>query len=469
MCTNAKPENGKACDEVHSWKQVQIKRAQPRKVQGVTSHGTVAASLRWLFFGSLPFFTEDMFPVLVRCLVPSRTQFQLVQLLNRSCRVPGTSAHWHELQGLKSQRVTLCYRYASQGPSGTNLENEYTNVQHSRFLAEATPHEKWGTTTLAKGRNLEESDGFEDVDGDKGKLAPTSSHLFKLILPVQQLSLVRLENRKFRRIDQERSQIISPASLPPTVILLHPSQPLSHVSQLIIASLRNTTPLVPKVSFRSVSGTGKPFQWSHSTDVVNITNGDDAEETDLSLDVEVPTFADRTRFLRRRLDAVESRLHSMEKIKRQCDIDAHHGARRVAVGVFGMLIVYWAAVARLTFWDYGWDVMEPITYLSGLSTVICGYLWFLYQGHDMSYSSVLDRSISSRREALYKARGLDIDEWMDLVIEAKRLRKDIGRIAQDYDEQGSRVTESVKERKDEQVIKTEENINTGPRLPSRNK
>lgn len=78
--------------------------------------------------------------------------------------------------------------------------------------------------------------------------------------------------------------------------------------------------------------------------------------------------------------------------------------------------------------------MEPITYLSGLSTVILGYLWFLYQGRDVSYSSVLNRSVSARREALYKQRGLDIDRWLDLIAEAKSIKKEISRIAEDYED-----------------------------------
>lgn len=51
----------------------------------------------------------------------------------------------------------------------------------------------------------------------------------------------------------------------------------------------------------------------------------------------------------------------------------------------------------------------------------------------MSYTSVLARSISSRREALYKARGLDIEHWMELVSERKTLRAEIGKIAMDYE------------------------------------
>ena len=64
----------------------------------------------------------------------------------------------------------------------------------------------------------------------------------------------------------------------------------------------------------------------------------------------------------------------------------------------------------------------------------------------MSYSSVLHHSVSARREALYKARGLNIDRWMDLVSEAKGIRKEISKIAEDYDER--RWKESEEERKD---------------------
>ena len=73
-----------------------------------------------------------------------------------------------------------------------------------------------------------------------------------------------------------------------------------------------------------------------------------------SLDVEVPTFADRTRFLRRRLKRIALELKEMEKLKHRCDQEAHQGARRMAIGGLGMLVVYWGAVARLTFWDLGW-------------------------------------------------------------------------------------------------------------------
>ncbi|EIN14707.1 hypothetical protein PUNSTDRAFT_81254 [Punctularia strigosozonata HHB-11173 SS5] len=333
---------------------------------------------------------------------------------------------------------------------------ENTNVSHSRFINEASPRTRWKDDIDNEGalKGIEEAEEhFADLKPGKGKLSPTSTHLFKLILPLGHLS------SRYNSKNEESS----PA--PPTVFLLHPSQPLSHVSRLILASL---APATPSITFRSTSPTtGSEFQWSDATDVadfardaasarefwIHISNSpipavgvspqlkDPKGESnqvdglqDTVIEVEVPTFADRTRYLRRRLDIIGRELKEMETLKKKCDSEAHRSARSLAVGGLAMLVVYWGVVARLTFWDLGWDVMEPVTYLSGLSMVILGYLWFLYQGREVSYASVLDRSISAHREALYRAHGFDIDRWIELVNEAKQVKREIAKIAADYDE-----------------------------------
>lgn len=57
---------------------------------------------------------------------------------------------------------------------------------------------------------------------------------------------------------------------------------------------------------------------------------------------------------------------------------------------------------------------------------------FLYQGREVSYSSVLSRSISARRHALYSSRGLDIERWEELTEERRKLRREIDRIRGEY-------------------------------------
>ena len=41
------------------------------------------------------------------------------------------------------------------------------------------------------------------------------------------------------------------------------------------------------------------------------------------------------------------------------------------------LIVQWGMLARLTFWELSWDVIEPITYFLGSGSTILFYCYFM--------------------------------------------------------------------------------------------
>lgn len=96
-------------------------------------------------------------------------------------------------------------------------------------------------------------------------------------------------------------------------------------------------------------------------------------------------------------------------------------------------------------------------YLVGLSTLICGYLWFLYHNREVSYRSALNLTISRRQKKLYQARNFDLQKWESLVEEGNVLRKEIKNIAQEYDvdwdetvdEKHEKVKEVLKEVREE--------------------
>jgi hypothetical protein len=80
-----------------------------------------------------------------------------------------------------------------------------------------------------------------------GKLSPTSSHLFKLIVPLPPSLHAVLDNAS------STSTSTPPIKVIDTAFLLHPSQPLSHVSRLILGSLP-AGERDADVEFRAVSG-----------------------------------------------------------------------------------------------------------------------------------------------------------------------------------------------------------------------
>ncbi|KAI4160482.1 MAG: hypothetical protein LQ342_005715 [Letrouitia transgressa] len=202
-------------------------------------------------------------------------------------------------------------------------------------------------------------------------------------------------------------------------------------------------------------------RWSSSTEVGDFIR-DAARGKEFAIEIEgaskeiriaVPSFNDRTFYLRQRLRKTSRKIADMADIKRECDLAAHKSAQRVAMGGAGLLVGYWYLVYRLTFeTDLGWDTMEPVTYLVGLSTLICGYLWFLYHNREVSYRSALNLTISRRQTKLYQSKGFDHQRWESLIEDGNALRREIKQVASEYDvewdetldEKDEKVTEALK-------------------------
>jgi len=186
----------------------------------------------------------------------------------------------------------------------------------------------------------------------------------------------------------------------------------------------------------------KFVRWSSSTEIGDFIR-DAARGQEFAVELEgapaevrvgVPSFGDRTYYLRARLRSKSKAIATMADVKRECDDIAHQSAQRIAVGGFGLLVGWWYLVYRLTFeTDLGWDVMEPVTYLVGLSTLIGGYVWFLWHNREVSYRSAMNITINSRQSKLYALKGFDLGRWESLIEEANMLRREIKNVASEYD------------------------------------
>lgn len=183
-------------------------------------------------------------------------------------------------------------------------------------------------------------------------------------------------------------------------------------------------------------------RWSSSTEMGDFIR-DAARGREFAIEVEgygiemrvdVPSFNDRTYYMRTRLRKMSKEIDALAQIKHECDLLAHRGAHRLAKGGFALLSGWWGVVYYVTFHtEGGWDLVEPVTYLAGLTTIMGGYLWFLYISRDLSYKAAMNVTVSRRQTALYEARGFDIHHWENLVQEANAMRKEIKAVAVEYD------------------------------------
>ncbi|KAK8086162.1 hypothetical protein PG994_001136 [Apiospora phragmitis] len=332
----------------------------------------------------------------------------------------------------------------------------------------------------------------EGADKPPRKLLTTPTRLLKLIIPLPADATHDEKGNKgeFRSIGQNED-------IQPLALLIHPQQPLSYLERLIQAELppvydEDGKEKMPSVYFRaeasekdesgnvinknkkspniaSASGLGREgadtpqehkdwVRWSSSTEIGDFIRdaargrefaiGITGHDTELR--VGVPSFNDRTHYMRVRLRRMSQRIGDLAKIKDDCDMLAHRAAHRLAKAGFGALSAWWGAVYFLTFHtDLGWDMMEPVTYLAGLTTIMGGYLYFLFISKDLSYRAALNMTITRRQNTLYEARGFDPQKWEALVQDANGLRKEIKIVAEeydvDYDETKDLGTEEVQE------------------------
>ncbi|KAF1911280.1 hypothetical protein BDU57DRAFT_543178 [Ampelomyces quisqualis] len=202
---------------------------------------------------------------------------------------------------------------------------------------------------------------------------------------------------------------------------------------------------------------GRKFvRWSSSTELGDFIR-DAARGQEFAIEIEgapyeirvgVPSFNDRTYYLRMRLRKTSTKIAEMADIKKECDHLAHKAAQRVAGAGFMGVVGWWGVVYYLTFQtELGWDVMEPVTYLVGLSTLIGGYMWFLYHNREVSYRSAMNFTISRRQQKLYQAKDFDLRKWETLIDDGNTLRREIKAVADEYDVEW----DELKDEKDEKV------------------
>lgn len=251
-----------------------------------------------------------------------------------------------------------------------------------------------------------------------GKLLTTPTRLLKLVLPLP-ISVEKDPNNNSSKDSEETHDyarsVSSNDTIQPLAILVHPQQPLSYVERLIQAELppvlENGKEKIPNIYFRaedaqesdqkptsraeakqkdekergaqdassrshvaSYSGLGHEgpqrkseekrwVRWSSSTEMGDFIR-DAARGREFAIEVEghgiemrvsVPSFNDRTYYMRSRLRKMSREIEKLSSIKRECDLLAHQGANRLAKGGFAVLAGWWGVVYYVTFHtEFGW-------------------------------------------------------------------------------------------------------------------
>ncbi|MED6126589.1 hypothetical protein PIB30_079919 [Stylosanthes scabra] len=118
-------------------------------------------------------------------------------------------------------------------------------------------------------------------------------------------------------------------------------------------------------------------------------------------------------------DPRREELNRLQQKKEELDVLAHKQVRRILWGGLGFGIGTVSLFFRLTFWEFSWDVMEPIAFFTTSTGLIIGYAYFLFTSRDPTYQDFMKRLFLSRQRKLHRRHNFDIAKYNDLKFKCK--------------------------------------------------
>lgn len=113
-------------------------------------------------------------------------------------------------------------------------------------------------------------------------------------------------------------------------------------------------------------------------------------------------------------DPARDELKMLQEKKEEIDMLAHKQVRRILWSGLGFAVVQVGLFFRLTFWDFSWDVMEPIAFFTTTTGIVIGYTYFLFTSRDPSYQDLMQRLFLSRQRKLFKKHNFDGERFKEL-------------------------------------------------------
>lgn len=118
-------------------------------------------------------------------------------------------------------------------------------------------------------------------------------------------------------------------------------------------------------------------------------------------------------------DPMRDELRQLQESKEKIDMLAHKQVRGILWSGLGLAVVQVGLFFRLTFWEFSWDVMEPIAFFTTATGIVIGYAYFMFTSRDPTYQDFMKRLFLSRQRKLIKRQNFDINRYMELLRKCK--------------------------------------------------
>ncbi|XP_068239010.1 calcium uniporter protein, mitochondrial-like isoform X2 [Palaemon carinicauda] len=128
------------------------------------------------------------------------------------------------------------------------------------------------------------------------------------------------------------------------------------------------------------------------------------------------------------IEEIKTQLAPLEKKRENLVSAAERRTSILAWAGLGYMALQFGFLARLTWWEYSWDIMEPVTYFVTYGTAIGAYAYYVLTKQDFVLPEVRDRQFLISFHKRAKKVGMDVEKYNRLKDRIAQLENDLDRL-----------------------------------------
>jgi len=132
--------------------------------------------------------------------------------------------------------------------------------------------------------------------------------------------------------------------------------------------------------------------------------------------------------LAKELELLQKELKPLEDQRTELIQHAEERTNSLTWVGLGLMSVQFGILARLTWWEYSWDIMEPVTYFVTYGTAIAMYAYFVLTREEYAYPAASDRQRLVTFHKKAKKHRWDVDRYNQLKQGINALEADLRRL-----------------------------------------
>ncbi|KAL5019214.1 hypothetical protein ScPMuIL_004936 [Solemya velum] len=132
--------------------------------------------------------------------------------------------------------------------------------------------------------------------------------------------------------------------------------------------------------------------------------------------------------IQKRLEDLQEQIAPLEKTRGDLVAMSHKRTTFLSWFGLGLMGAQFGVLARLTWWEYSWDIMEPVTYFVTYGTTMAMYAYFVLTKQEYTFPDVKDREFLVTFYKHAQKQQLDVGKYNRLKDAISKAEFDLQRL-----------------------------------------